>query len=167
MSKFFKEILPYIVIVLVVVLVRTFIITPVRVQGSSMVPTLHNGEVLILKKFDQSYQRFDIVVLNHNSDKLIKRIIGLPGEHVAYQDNKLYINDQKIDEDFLPEDLEFEDFDTILLGNSIIPENTYLVIGDNRNNSTDSRIIGFIDKKNILGTTNFRLFPFTKIGSVS
>lgn len=167
MSKFFKELIPYIIIILVVVLIRSFVITPVRVQGSSMTPTLHDGEVLILKKYDQSYQRFDIVVLNHNNDKLIKRIIGLPGEHVEYKNNKLYIDDKKIEEGFLPENLEFEDFDTILLGDSIIPKNTYLVIGDNRNNSTDSRIIGFIDKKNILGTTNLRIFPFTKLGKVS
>lgn len=167
MRKFLKEILPYIIIILVVVFIRTFVITPVRVQGSSMVPTLHDGEILLLKKFEQNYDRFDIVVLEHSNDKLIKRIIGLPGEHVAYTDNELYINGEKIEEDFISDDLQFEDFDIILLGNSKIPENTYLVIGDNRNNSTDSRVIGFIEKDSILGTSNFRLFPFTKFGGVS
>lgn len=167
MKKFLKELLPYLIIIIVVVFIRTFIVTPVRVQGSSMFPTLHDGEILILKKYDQSYSRFDIVVLKHNKDKLIKRIIGLPGEHVAYKNNTLYINGEKIEEEFLPEDLEFDDFDTILLGNKIVPENTYLVLGDNRNNSTDSRVIGFIEKDVILGTTNFRIFPFTKFGGIS
>lgn len=167
MKKFLKELLPYLIIIIVVVLIRSFIVTPVRVQGSSMFPTLHDGEILILKKYDQSYSRFDIVVLKHNKDKLIKRIIGLPGEHVAYKNNILYINGEKIEEEFLPEDLEFDDFDTILLGNKTVPENTYLVLGDNRNNSTDSRVIGFIEKDAILGTTNFRIFPFTKFGGIS
>lgn len=167
MKSFVKDITPYCIIILVVVLIRAFLVTPVRVQGSSMVPTLEGGEILLLKKYDTSYKRFDIVVLNKDSSKLIKRIIGLPGEHVAYKDSHLYVNDEEINEDFLPSDISFSDFDTLLLGNYTIPEGEYLVIGDNRNNSTDSRIFGFVKKKEILGTTSFRLFPFKKFGGIS
>jgi signal peptidase I len=167
MKNFIKEIIPYIVIILVVVLIRTFIVTPVKVQGLSMFPTLNDGEILILKKYDKSYKRFDIVVLNKDNSKLIKRIIGLPGEHISYVDNVLYVNDKKIDEEFLPSNLDFEDFDTILLGNSTIPKGYYFVVGDNRNNSTDSRIFGFVKKEDILGTVSFRLFPLNKIGGIS
>lgn len=167
LKNILKESLPYVIIVLVVVLIRSFIVTPVRVQGSSMVPTLEDGEILLLKKYDKSYKRFDIVVLEHDSSKLIKRVIGLPGEHVEYRENRLYINGEEIEESFLPENLEFSDFDTILLGQEEIPSGYYLVIGDNRNNSTDSRIFGFVKKEEILGTTSFRLFPFKKIGGIS
>lgn len=166
MKKIFKEILPYLIIIVVVIIVRTFIVTPVRVDGSSMDPTLHHGDILLLKKYDRSFERFDIVVLKNGDDKLVKRIIGLPGEHVRYIDNVLYINDEKIEEDFLPNDLSFDDFDTILLGNKKIPENTYLVLGDNRNYSADSRILGFISKEDMLGTTSIRLFPLNKIGGI-
>ncbi len=167
MKKWIKEIVPYFIIVLVVVLIRSFIVTPVRVQGSSMAPTLKDGEILLLKKYDKSYHRFAIVVLNKNGSKLIKRIIGLPGEHIAYKESHLYINGEEIKEEFLPKDLEFSDFDTILLGQEKIPEGYYLVLGDNRNNSTDSRIFGFVKKEEIAGATSFRLFPFHKIGGIS
>ena len=160
-----KELMPYLIIIIVVVLIRTFVVTPVRVDGSSMYPTLKNGEILILKKFDKTYDRFDVVVVKYNGERLVKRIIGLPGEHIVYKDSKLYVNDELIDEKFLPSDLTFDDFDNILLGKNFIPEDYYFVVGDNRNNSTDSRIIGFIPKNDILGVTNFRLFPFNKIGT--
>ena len=89
--KKIKELIPYILIITLVILIRTFIITPVRVDGPSMEDTLENGDILLLQKFNDNYQRFDIVVLNYNNEKLVKRIIGLPGEKVAFIDNKLYI----------------------------------------------------------------------------
>ncbi len=167
MKAFMKEVIPYLIIIAIVIFIRTYVATPVRVQGSSMVPTLKDGEILLLKKYDTSYKRFDIVVLNRDSSKLIKRIIGLPGEHIEYKDSHLYVNDTEIEEKFLPKDISFSDFDTILLGDSTIPEGKYLVMGDNRNNSTDSRIFGFVEKKEILGTTSFRLFPFKRFGGIS
>lgn len=167
MKAFMKEVIPYLIIIAIVIFIRTYVATPVRVQGSSMVPTLKDGEILLLKKYDTSYKRFDIVVLNRDSSKLIKRIIGLPGEHIEYKDSHLYVNDVEIEEKFLPKDISFSDFDTILLGDSKIPEGKYLVIGDNRNNSTDSRIFGFVEKNEILGTTSFRLFPFKRFGGIS
>ena len=165
MKKIIQDLIPYVIIIIVVVLIRTFIVTPVRVDGSSMYPTLKNGEILILKKYDHSYDRFDIVVVKYRGERLFKRIIGLPGEHIAYTDSKLYVNDKLVEEPFLPENLSFDDFDNILLGHNFIPDNYYLVVGDNRNNSTDSRVIGFISKDDILGVTNFRIFPFNKIGT--
>lgn len=166
MKKVLKELIPYIVIILVVVVVRTFIVTPVRVQGDSMVPTLQDKDILLLKKYDRSYDRFDIVILNYNGSKLVKRIIGLPGESISYQDSELYVDGEKIEENFLPEGLDFHDFDTILLESSTVPQGYYFVVGDNRNNSTDSRLIGYIREEDILGTATFRIFPFTKIGTV-
>ena len=84
MIKFIKELYTYVVIVVVVVLFRTFIATPVRVDGDSMKDTLHNNDILILNKLSKSYKRFDIVVIDYNNSKLVKRIIGLPGENISY-----------------------------------------------------------------------------------
>ncbi len=166
MKKFIKELYPYVVIVVVVVLFRTFIATPVRVDGDSMIDTLHNNDILILNKMDKSYERFDIVVIDINGSKLVKRIIGLPGENIEYKKNELYIDNKKIKDkatirtnDFsLKELYEIEE----------IPEDSYFVMGDNRGNSLDSRDyrVGLIKKEDIVGITIFRLFPFNKIGTV-
>ena len=91
-EKFFKELIPYIIIIIVVILIRTFIITPVRVDGDSMNPTLENTNLLLLEKFNKNYKRFDVIVFNHNNTKLVKRIIGLPGDSIEYKTDKLYIN---------------------------------------------------------------------------
>ena len=158
--KLFKELLPYIMIVVVVVAIRAFIATPVRVDGASMNPTLEDGEILILKKYDRSLERFDIVVLDYNGEKLVKRVIGLPGEKIAYKDNKLYVDGKRVKEPFeheVTDDFELEEQ---------IPEGYYFVLGDNRINSTDSRMIGAISKEQIQGTTNFSIFPFDQFGTV-
>ena len=160
--KYVKELLPYIIIILVVVLIRTFIITPVRVNGKSMDPTLENNEIVLLKKYDKSFERFDIVVFDYGDSHLIKRIVGLPGETLYYYNNELYINDEKIAEDFLPKDTETYDF----VWDKEIPEGYYFVMGDNRNNSTDSRMIGLVSKSEIRGTTDFVLFPFNRFGNI-
>ena len=160
MKNFLKENIPYLVIILTVVLIRSFIITPVRVEGKSMYPTLDNKQILLLKKYDKSYKRFDIVVLKHNGDKLIKRVIGLPGETVKYENNKLYINGKYIKENF-KRNTETNDFYYYK-----IPDDSYFVLGDNRGNSTDSRIIGPINKKDISGTVKISLFPFNKFGTI-
>lgn len=163
--KFIKELIPYLIIILVVVLFRSFIATPVRVDGSSMDPTLKNNDILILNKLTSDYKRFDIVVVEAHNTKLVKRIIGLPGEDIEYKDNVLYINGKKI-EDVAP--ARTTDFSLKeLYGINKIPEGYYFVMGDNRNHSSDSRdySVGLIKKGNILGKTVFRIWPLNKIGT--
>lgn len=164
-KQFFKAVLPYIIIIIVVVLIRTFIITPIQVDGLSMYSTLDDNEILLLKKYDKDYERFDIVVFDYNNTKLIKRIIALPGETVKYEDNKLYINGEYVEEDFLDENMETYDFSLEELGYEEIPEGYYFVLGDNRTNSTDSRIIGLISEEELDGTTDFAIFPLSRFGS--
>jgi len=93
--KIIKEILPYMFIIIIVIILRTFVVTPAQVIGSSMEPTLYNSEIIILNKIHyklSNIKRFDIVVIKMDNEKaLIKRVIGLPGEKVEYKDNKLYI----------------------------------------------------------------------------
>lgn len=175
MKKIIREIIPYIIIIIVVIAFRTFIATPVIVNGDSMKTTLFDGEVLILNKISYRFneiKRYDIVVIDESlleknvKDKLIiKRIIGLPGDKVEYKDGSLYINDKEVEDKYAK--TETKDFDMHSICNcSIIPDNSYLVLGDNREVSKDSRIIGLINKKYIKGKVNFRIFPLDSIGKV-
>lgn len=162
--NFIKSLVPYIAIILVVLLIRMFVITPISVKGTSMYPTLSNGQILILKKFDKSFKRFDIVVFKYKNDRLIKRVIGLPGDHVEYKDSKLLINGVIVEESMISANTS--DFKLENIGYSVIPDGYYFVMGDNRSVSKDSRIIGLVPKKDILGTTNLSIFPFNKFGFV-
>ena len=167
MNKKKKEIIEYIVLIVVILLIRTYLFVPIMVSGNSMVPTLNNGDVMILNKFSylvNDIERFDIVVVDYENEYIIKRVIGLPGDYVEYKNDILYVNGKKIKEVY---DREYtEDFNLNDLNIKKIPNYYYLVLGDNRPISKDSRKIGLIDKKNIKGSTNFILFPFSRFGNV-
>lgn len=172
-NQFIKNVLPYIIIIIVVVTIRTFIVTPIQVDGQSMYSTLEDNEILLLKKYDKSYERFDVIVFNHEEYengktvnlKLIKRIVGLPGDNVEYKKNKLYINGIYVKEDFLTNNQKTSNFKLKEIGYNKIPKGYYFVMGDNRTNSKDSRMIGLISKDDIEGITDFVLFPFSNFGS--
>lgn len=155
-----KELIPYIVIILVVVLIRTFLVTPIKVNGTSMIETLQHGDTMILNKISmrfRSIKRFEIVVIKTSDSYLIKRVIGLPGESIEYKEGKLYINDKEYKDPYYKDNtLDFEKVE--------IPKGYYFVMGDNRGDSIDSRIIGPIKKEDILGTTNLIIFPISDIG---
>ena len=162
--KLIKELIPYVVIVFVVVLVRSFIITPVRVNGASMQSTLYDGDILLLEKYDTDYERFDVIVAKYNNEKLVKRIIGLPGDTVEYRNNILYINGEKVEETFTNEITE--DFSLKQLGYNTIPEGYYFIVGDNRDDSLDSRYLGLFKKDSIEGKVILRIFPFSSFGKI-
>ena len=165
--KKIKEISIYLLIIVMVILIRTFIITPVRVNGTSMDPTLKNGEIMILNKIKYNkndIKRFDIVVVKMDKELLIKRVIGLPNEEIKYVDNKLYINGEYIKETFLNDDVYTTNFSLDDFKLKKIPENCYFIMGDNREVSLDSRIFGCFTKDKILGSANLVLFPFNKVG---
>ena len=167
MNKRIKDIIEYAVIIVAVLLFRHFLYSPIRVTGDSMVPTLNDGDIMILDKIGykiNGLDRFDIVVVDYKGEKIIKRVIGLPGDHVEYINNKLYINGKHVEEEY--DRKETSDFILEFLGENTIPKDKYLVLGDNRPISKDSRIIGLIDKKDIEGYTSLVLFPFSKFGNV-
>ena len=159
--KLLKELLPYIIIIIVAIIIRTFIFTPVVVNGPSMMNTLHNGDVMILDKIGMKIggiKRFDIVVIQTGKTKIIKRVIGMPGETISYHDNKLYINGKEVSDNYSNEiTYDFEEVK--------IPDGEYYVLGDNRTDSVDSRILGTIPKNEILGHATFIIYPFNRFGS--
>lgn len=161
LTKWLKENIVFLIILTAIIITRIFFFSPIRVNGTSMYPTLQDKEFMILNKISlkQGINRFDIVVVQENNKYIIKRVIGLPGESVMYKDNKLYINGKVIEDNYSK--TTTNDFDNVILG-----ENEYFVMGDNRAVSKDSRIIGPVNIKNIKGKTNLIIFPFNKIGTV-
>ena len=152
--------------ILTVVAVLVFIMyiaTLQQIVGSSMSPTYESREVVILNKLHYrlfSIKRFDIISFEYDSTKyLIKRVIGLPGDIIEYKDNVLYVNGEEIEEEYLPKDIKTENFSLASLGYDKIPEDMYLVLGDNREDSLDSREIGLITKKDILGKVSLKIWP--------
>ena len=166
-SDIIKNILSYVLIIAVALLIKLFIFSPIRVNGTSMYPTLNDGDIMILNEIGyhlNGIERFDIAVANVDGEKLIKRVIGLPGETVEYKDNVLYINGKEVVENFTHANTN--DFTLSDINCEKIPDNYYFLVGDNRGNSKDSRIIGLIHKSKIMGKTKLVLFPFSRIGSV-
>lgn len=167
-KRIFKEIIEYVLLILLVIIIRTFIVTPIKVEQNSMYPTLKPNDIMILNKIGyklNGVNRFDIVVIKYEDEYLIKRVIGLPNEVIEYKNNKLYVNSSLIDEKFIK--VETEDFTLEDIGVTKIPNNKYLVLGDNRGKSIDSRVFGLIDKDMIQGKTNLIIFPFKNIGRVN
>jgi len=169
-----KEIFEYLCIIVVVLLFRAFLFSPIRVTGDSMVPTLNDGNIMILNKIGykiNGLKRFDIVVIEYQGEKLIKRVIGMPGEHVEYKNDELYIDGNLIEEGY-----ERDDTDDFILQEikcsknklecSVIPKDMYLVLGDNRSISKDSRSIGLVSSSDIEGYAKTVIFPLNKIGKV-
>lgn len=174
MKKALKEILNtslYLLVVLAVTyLVIHFVGQRTQVQGESMEPTLHHGDNLIVDKITYRFkdpERFDIIVFpfQYKEDTFyIKRIIGLPGETVQItNEGEIYIDDELLQEGYGKE---------VILdpGNAYSPitlgEGEYFVLGDNRNNSSDSRSssVGVIHKEDIIGRAWLRIWPFADIG---
>ena len=156
-NKLFKELLPYIVIIIVVLLFKCFIITPIKVNGSSMAPTLQDGDLMILDIISfklRGAKRFDVLVVDQGQELLIKRVIGLPGEKVEVRSNTLYINGDKVKDPYINEMGKGETID-IQLG-----KDEYFVMGDNRSNSMDSRVFGPFKKSQIKGKTDLIFYPF-------
>lgn len=155
--------------VLVVLLLVTFVGTVVQVSGDSMNPTLVDGDRLIINRFSKDYKVGDIVAINREKGetKLVKRIIATQGQRVNidYEKGEVYVNEQLVDEPFILEPTLTNLGVTMPV---LVPVGAVFVMGDNRNNSEDSRspTIGMINVENIMGKVAFRVFPFDKFGSV-
>lgn len=176
MNKVLKEILSTVVYLGVVFLLTflfiTFVMQRTEVSGSSMNPTLIDGDSLLIEKVTYRFgdaKRFDIVVFPYrygNDEYFIKRVIGLPGETVKIDtEGNIYINDVILKENYGAEVILDPG---IALEGVTLGEDEYFVMGDNRNHSMDSRdpSVGNINKKDILGHAFLRIFPFSSFGGV-
>ncbi len=168
-KEFFKDTFKYLFIIVFVLFLVIYIITLQQVVGPSMSPTLNSGDVVFLDKISYRFidiKRNDIVALYYADSKyLIKRIVGMPGDKIEFKDNQLYVNDEIVSEDYLADDTITNDFKLSDIGYTTIPEDMYLVLGDNREDSLDSRDekVGLIPKKNILGKVRIKIWPLNEI----
>lgn len=159
-----KDIIEYLIIIVGIILIRVFFVTPAMVSGASMDDTLEDGQIVLINKFvyrHNDVSRFDIVVVRNDvgSDKIIKRVIGLPGEKVEYKDNELFVNNNKVN----TSDYKFKKTDDFVFE---LKDDEYLLVGDNRPVSKDSRVLGPFSKSDIVGRVRYRLFPFSVFGRV-
>ncbi len=163
-KEFIKDFIKIAILVIVILAIYTWVISLQQVIGSSMSNTLNNGDMVLLFKAKYKFsdvKRFDVISFYYDETKyLIKRVIGLPGEHIAYKDNKLYVNGEYVEEN---RDFITDDFDLKQLGYDVIPDDMYFVLGDSRENSLDSREIGLVAKKDIVGKVVVRIWPITGI----
>ncbi|MBO0439870.1 signal peptidase I [Candidatus Enterococcus ikei] len=158
--------------ILYLVSVPTFTIA--KFEGYSMDPTVNEGDTVYVNKLAQ-IRRYRLVYFNvpNNKEKSVRRVIGLPGEEVFYKNDKLFVNNKEKIETYLAKSLYdakqtgivlTDDFNVRhLTGQSTIPKGKYLVLGDNRKYSSDSRYYGLIDEKDIIGVVQMRLMPFHKM----
>jgi signal peptidase I len=155
----------------IAVLIVVFVVQPVRVEGQSMMPKLHDQDRIFVNKFiyplrewigdKEPIKRGDIVVLLYPDDpskSYIKRVVGLPGEEINVENGKLYVNGVQIDESYLDSKYLSEDS---MPNKEVVRPHHYFVLGDNRRNSSDSRYWGQVPEKYIYGKAIFRYYPFT------
>ncbi|RFU60758.1 signal peptidase I [Peribacillus glennii] len=154
---------------------HTFIFTPVKVHGESMMPTFTDENRLVVSKLSK-IQHFDIVVFDapDSDEKYIKRVIGMPGDTIKVKNDVLYINGKKFDEPYLKANKEkipgnatlTEDFTLKnYTGEYKVPAGKLFVMGDNRLYSNDSRIFGFIPMDSVIGEAKFQFYPLNQLGT--
>lgn len=165
--------LTLVIAIVIAFLIRMFIAEPRYIPSDSMFPTLQQGDRLVIEKVSYYFHppmRGDIVVFQppnqlqmqgyDQNQAFIKRTIALGGDTVSVQDGIVSVNDQSLQEDYIA---ELPAYNLPLLQ---VPEGKIFVMGDNRNNSNDSHIWGFLPEKNIIGRAVFRFFPWSRIGSI-
>lgn len=166
-KEFIIDSMKLIIVVIIIMVLMIYVVSITQVVGDSMNNTLMDGEVLVLNKINYKLfdiKRGDIISLDYADTKyLIKRVIGLPGDYVEIKNSKVYINGAIYEEDYVSDDLIYNDFSLKDLGYDEIPNDMYLVLGDNRVNSLDSREIGLVKKDDINGKISLRIWPLNKL----
>jgi len=154
--------------------IRQFIAEPRYIPSKSMVPTLEVNDRLMVEKLSYLFHppnRGDVVVFwppdrlkqqnpELKKDAFIKRVIGLPGDQVEVKEGKVFINNKPLVEDYIAAKPNYQ------WGPEIVPNDSYLVLGDNRNNSYDSHFWGYVPRQNLIGRAAFRFWPLPRIGGI-
>lgn len=171
-KRYFKTICIHIMVAAIVVfLLVNYVASPVKIVGRSMFPVLNDQERIIISKIglnDNHIKRFDIIVFSNPHEKgkrFIKRVMGLPGETIAIRDGEIYIDSLKIRQTFISEKMS-DNFRSVNMKPLKIPQDSYFLIGDNRQISRDSRTFGVIPHANILGKAIFRYWPLSRFGTI-
>jgi signal peptidase I len=154
--------------VLIAVILIVFIYQPVKVEGTSMMPTLTDQERIFINKFTYHFglgdiQRGDMVVFWFPLDpqkSYIKRVIGVPGDKIRIEGGQVYVNDQPLTEEYVPEEYR----DRVSYEEHAVPAGDYFVLGDHRSSSSDSRTWGFVKREAIYGKAVFVYWPLEKMG---
>ena len=152
--------------------IRTFVAEARYIPSGSMLPTLQINDRLIVDKLGyhfKSPERGDVVVFSPTDtlakqnfhDAFIKRVIGLPGDKVEVKGGRVFINDQALRENYIAEDPQYQ------YGPVTVPQDAYLVLGDNRNNSYDSHYWGFVPRDRIIGRAVVRFWPMNRLGEIT
>ena len=155
---------------LVIAVLILFFFRVVSVDGDSMLPNLHHGDRIITTNFFYNPEKGDIVVVDKNTNygkPLIKRVIADEGDKIFidYSTGDVFVNDEKISENYIFEKINVQNKENVEM---IVPDGYLFVMGDNRNNSMDSRdsAIGIINEKNILGKALLQIYPLNSLGVV-
>lgn len=156
--------------VLIAILVIVFVVQPVRVEGTSMLPRLHDGERIFVNKFIYRFEKIergDIVVFwypNDPSKSFIKRVIGLPGETISIREGIVYVDGMPLEEKYIDPTFHVrrENMSPVY-----VRDHYYFVMGDNRDSSNDSRQWGLVPEKYIYGKAIFRYWPLSSFGTIN
>ncbi|WP_441896108.1 signal peptidase I [Paenibacillus sp. YAF4_2] len=185
-GRAYKEIVDWIkalaIAVILVFIIRTFLFSPFIVEGPSMEPNFYTGERLIVNKliFKLREPHHGEVVVFHVPDQgrdFIKRVIGVPGDTLKVVGDDVFVNDQKVDEPYIKEAIEAAhasgelyntgpDFPNSNVSESVVPDGKIFAMGDHRGNSQDSRDIGFVSEKEIIGRADAMFWPLNKISII-
>ncbi|NOH04175.1 MAG: signal peptidase I [Chloroflexi bacterium] len=157
-ARFLLDVVETVVLAVVLFIGINAVSARVRVDGISMQPTLEDGEFLLVNKLSYFFgdvQRGDIIVFHfplNPQEELIKRVIGLPGDHVVVRNNQVYVNDQLLDEPYIAQA-------PLYYGDWVVTEGHLFVLGDNRNNSNDSKDWGMLPEENVVGKAVLIYWP--------
>ncbi|MFC7321171.1 signal peptidase I [Halobacillus campisalis] len=174
MKKFGTTVKVVLLSLLLAFIFKTFLFASYIVDGESMEPTLYDGNLLMVNKlvYDwQDFNRTDVIVFHANKeDDYVKRIIGLPGDHIAFEDDVLQVDGRAVPEPYLdplrPEDGNmFTDDFTLegVTGEHEVPDGYIFVMGDNRRDSLDSRSFGFVSIDHVVGKVDVRYWPVSQL----
>lgn len=157
--------------VLAALLVIQFVTAHTRIPSGSMIPTIQIGDHMLVNRIPYYYKdptRGEIVIFKQDDINLVKRVVGMPGDEVDLIEEEVYINGEKLDESaYLPKGTITYPFDYSEVTFPLtVPEGEYFVMGDNRENSQDSRYFGTIQREVVFARGGFRIYPFSNIGVV-
>lgn len=171
-ATFARELIETVVLTAVVFFVVTFTARPYRVEGVSMEPGLRSGELVVVSQiaydFGAQPQRGDVIVLHPPSDPstvYVKRIIGIPGDQLFITPSAVYVNGHKLNEPYI-QLIDPGAAENQPLGKVTLTSGQYFVMGDNRQNSTDSRVFGYVPRQNIIGKAEFIFWPAPMISGI-